>query len=72
MANITVNKSKMLKAIQGVISDSLYSTELINQPGLALEDALVLSGDPIEYGEQEIDAINKDILLGVEAYLETL
>ena len=69
MATIKINKTKMLKALKRVVSSTLYEVELINQPGLALEDALILSGDPIEFGEEEIDNITEELMVSIEAYI---
>ena len=69
MATIKANKSKLTKIIQSVVSSTLYELELVNQPGLLLEDALVMSGEPIEHGEEEIENIVEEIMLSVEAAL---
>lgn len=64
-----INVKRFLKRVKDNVTNTLYGYELETQEGLMLTDALVPFGEPIDDGEEELDAIIEEILLQVEISL---
>jgi len=64
-----INVQRFLKRVKENVTSSLFDWELESEEGLLLSEVIVPFGEPIEIGEQELEALIEEILLQVELAL---